>query len=102
MNNKKNDLILQYENDLRFDLNDSQADFFLTNFHKYQANLTKMRDFDFVKYEKYLYPSFDEKLTISFHTLREDEPNSEVVNQNEIFKNAVKFVDGYVVLKNEK
>lgn len=102
MNNNKNKLILQYQQDLRFNISEQQADFFLSNFSKYENILAKMLNFDFTKYKDYLYPSLDEELTIPFSSLREDEPIDGVKNQENLFKNAVEFLNGYVVLKNEK
>lgn len=102
MNYKNNELILQYQRDLRFNVSEQQAEFFLSNFQKYEGILAKITNFDFNKYDKYLYPSFDEKLTIPFNSLREDEPVEKLITQDDLFKNAVEFTDGYVVLKNEK
>lgn len=101
-NKNKNKLILQYQQDLRFNISEQQADFFLSNFSKYEGILTKMLNFDFNKYKDYLYPSLDEELTIPFSSLRDDEPINDTKNQEDLFKNAVEFIDGYVVLKNEK
>lgn len=102
MNKNKNELILQYQRDLRFNVSEQQAEFFLSNFSKYSNILTMMKNFDFDKYTNYLHPSFDEELTIPFSSLREDEPVDEAKTQDDLFKNAVEFIDGYVVLKNEK
>lgn len=102
MNNKNKELILQYQRDLRFNVSEQQAEFFLSNFQKYEDILAKISNFDFDKYANYLYPSSDEELTIPFSSLREDEPVEATLTQDDLFKNAVEFVDGYVVLKNEK
>lgn len=102
MNYKNNELILQYQRDLRFNVSEQQAEFFLSNLQKYEGILAKITNFDFDKYDKYLYPSFDEELTIPFSSLREDEQVEESISQDDLFKNAVEFIDGYVVLKNEK
>lgn len=102
MNYKNNELILQYQRDLRFNVSEQQAEFFLSNFQKYEGILAKITNFDFTKYDKYLYPSLDEQLTIPFSSLRDDEPVEDTVTQDDLFKNAVEFIDGYVVLKNEK
>lgn len=101
-NNNKNDLILKYQQELHFNISTQQANFFLSNFSKYENILSKIINFNFSDYTEYLYPSIDEKLTISFSSLREDEPIIENETQKNLFKNAVDFIDGYVVLKNEK
>lgn len=73
---------------------------FLQNYSIYMDNLNKIKQFDFTKYKNYLAFNSDD-LFIPFSRLRDDNECS-CSNQTELFKNAVKFKDGMVILKNEK
>lgn len=95
------DFIKESEENLKFNLNSSEKDFFIDNFSKYIHKMDLVKNFNFKNYEKYLSLSFDEQITIPFSRLRND-IGTQMDNPHKLFENSVKFEDGYVVLKNEK
>lgn len=89
------------ENNLYFHFDKGEQELFIKRFESNIHKLNMIKNFDFNKYQKYLGPSFDELLEISFDRLRDDE----IVHHNNphsLFVNSVEFKEGYVVIKNEK
>lgn len=89
------------ENNLYFHFDEDEQNLFVDRFDIYIAKMNMIKNFDFSKYTDYLHESFDESLEIPFDRLRDDV----VVNYEEphkLFKNAIDFKEGYVIVKNEK
>lgn len=95
------DIIHQKENNLYFHFDDDEQNLFIERFDIYIDKINIIKNFNFEKYSNYLYESFDELLEIPFDRLRDDI----AINYDEphkLFKNAIDFKEGYVVVKNEK